>query len=158
MTAFNPEKCCFCPQAFANWDALVEHLRQHHARSRKEARAKQGLAFYVVKGRSLVVCVCGQSFTRDESCLPIQKHTNDWKAHVRREGGLVAHFDKLRWQQLLDFLQADKNAQSADDWLDALATVGLVTPKRDSLYRLIQQAAWDIKLDQLDVDGICLPE
>ncbi len=111
--------CVFCPWKFNTLLDLVVHLCEQHRHTclviGNEQPDHQVTRFEIVehrtgKNRRTVLCLCGERFTLNqlligptfkdwaETTLP---ESNSFLAHLRREGGLEKHVEKLRDAALL---------------------------------------------------------
>ncbi len=106
--------CCFCDKTFEDMGKLALHLCDSHPsefvligrnlRTFRYRRRRGGK-------RDRVNCFCNESFTLSQLTPLCISHglqyseKNSFLAHLRREGGIQEHLDKLREEALLDRLR-----------------------------------------------------
>ncbi len=103
--------CCFCPKTFEDVGKLALHLCDSHPFEIVQIGKELKSFRYHGKRLISVACFCGRAFTVTQltplfASYGLQlSEKNSFLAHLRREGGIQEHLDKLREEALLDRLR-----------------------------------------------------
>jgi len=102
--------CVFCDQEYRSLEALAAHVVGVHQDVTVDVAGKpRRFHVYQAWGLFKVRCFCGESFSCWKEMTPLYpswtpdtREPNSFTAHLRREGGLSPHLERVRAETLLD--------------------------------------------------------
>lgn len=121
-----PHACIFCERTYPSLERLALHVTFEHPGGRaKIGEKEEKLHVDHRSGDRRMRCLCGQRFTINRivaagfyDWAAENRETDSWVAHLRREGGLAAHLQKLRDAAMLDRLERGGKKKTKNPWQD----------------------------------------
>jgi hypothetical protein len=112
-------RCIWCECSFLNIEKLAAHVIQAHPGGTVDtALGVKKLNFQRRNSNDdgCLRCFCGQRFTLKSAAAPFWEdwslehggELDSWLAHLRRDGGLEAHRDKVVTEALLAFVGGER--------------------------------------------------